>query len=154
GPIPINTRPRAAGPYATYYDPAGADFKQGVYGTAPPGPAIFVTPGENLPDGTPRVFGLPSGSSSMICFDGDRVKDTSGNALAGSNCVTLTTKPMSIDSVPGDYSGMPDRVLLADLVQGGITLVFNAPIAKSDLADANGAASWLKITYQTNNGAL
>jgi hypothetical protein len=156
--VPINTGSLTSGEFTTYYDPAGADFKQGIYGTAPPGPSIVVTPGDNLPDGTPRVFGLPSGSMTQLCFSPDKVKDTVGNGIAtGSNCVTVKTAALDASTTPGDSMGscammMCDQVTADDLVGNGIAVQFTAPIPGTMLANAAGAAPWLTITATPKGG--
>src|SRR5215471_17782307 len=68
-PVPIDTA-------RSHYDPAGADFKQGIDGTAPPGPAIVVTPGDGY-----SVMGLPSGQTTKICFNRDMIRDVAGARL-------------------------------------------------------------------------
>jgi hypothetical protein len=158
-PVPINTGPLTSGEYTSYYDPAGADFKQGIYGTAPPGPSIVVTPGQNNADGTPALFGLPSGSATQICFDPTQVTDTAGNHLtsdSGANCITVHTLPLDVTSQPGDSmgscaSGGCDMVTSDDLMGNGITLTFTAPIADSDIAVSG--YPWLVITVAPNGGA-
>jgi hypothetical protein len=146
-PVPINIGPLMSGEYTSYYDPAGADFKQGIYGTAPPGPSIVVTPG----DGATTVFGLPSGSTTKICFDPAQVKDTVGNGLDISKdggCVSVPVKALSMDTVPGDASGTPDGVQLTDLASG-IAVTFTAPVATTDAQ----TGAWLEVSAKLATGA-
>src|SRR5262249_48156658 len=82
--IPINFT-------SSHYDPAGAAFKQGIYGTAPPGPAIVVDTGDGV-----NVVGLPSGQMANICFDEVAIRDTAMNALGGSPCILISIQPLSV----------------------------------------------------------
>src|SRR5262249_17853659 len=123
--VPVNTGPLMSGELTSYYDPSGADFKQGIYGTAPPGPALVVPPG----DGAQTVFGLPSGTMTKLCFDPNQVTDTAGNKLDTSKdggCVTLNIKPFSFSTLPG---GMENDVHLSDITSSGITVNLSAPAA-------------------------
>src|SRR5262249_41952187 len=66
----------------SYYDPSGSDFKQGIYGTATPGPALVVTPNTSL----------PASNTMHFCLNPLVIVDLSGNSLAGPRCVDVHTR--------------------------------------------------------------
>jgi hypothetical protein len=102
-----------------YYDPTGADFLQGQYGTAPPGPAIIVIPGSPMM----KLAGLPSGSMTDICLNPADVTDLKGNHLDPSKlCGHIVTRPFSVKS-PLEAS-----TITADSVTAGLPIVFTAPL--------------------------
>src|SRR5262249_1039515 len=58
----------------SYYDPSGRDFRQGLPGTAPPGPKIWAHLGE-------QNVGLsaPAGMATTVCLDPAHIVDLMGN---------------------------------------------------------------------------
>jgi hypothetical protein len=120
----------------SYYDPAGSDFKQGFYGTAPPGPAIVVTPGDAV-----STVGLPSGGTSQVCFT-NLVTDTGGTPLKDPKCVSITTQPFQ---VAGTTPAMGDMVP-SDMVAQGLSVTFNAPVSNDKLTATNIKIRWNNST--------
>jgi len=108
--VPINFN-------SSHYDPAGADFKQGIYGTAPPGPAILVDTGDGV-----NVVGLPSGQMVQICFDAVAIRDTAQNALGSPPCIPISIRPLSV-SVQASPTALDLR--------------FSAPIPNQMLSNAS-----------------
>src|SRR5262249_29669891 len=131
-PISINNGQNTSMGGSSFYDPGGADFKQGIYGTAPPGPAIMVVPGTGDAMG---ANGLPSGGMTKICTT-SLVTDVAGNAVdPAANCVDIPTSSFAVSSsMPMDGDSVPSA-----MVSAGITVTFNAPpdTATSNLSAAN-----------------
>jgi hypothetical protein len=128
--VPLNTQTLGdpMSDLTSFYDPAGSDFKQGIYGTAPPGPAIVITPGNGM-----TLHGLPSGGASNICVKSPPVTDTTGHAVDDPKCIKITTAAFEVKSTaPGDGDSIP-----ADMAAMGFQIVFTAPVPMSVLTAAN-----------------
>jgi hypothetical protein len=139
--VPVNRQPlgnmNTAG-LTSYYDPSGADFKQRLYGTAPPGPGLVVMAGNGLDaDMAPvnGVVGLPSGVAH-VCVNPQMVTDLKGNALLNDanhpNCADINIQPFTASSAPANGD---TAVTTAALMSNGITVTYSAP------ANATGAVA-------------
>jgi hypothetical protein len=117
----------------SYYDPSGTDFKQGTSGTAPPGPAIVIRPG----DGT-SVVGLPTGTTTQLCFAPDSIVDAAGRHLLDRpplqpRCVSITTRPFGL---AGFAPPLGQPISVDVLATTGLQIRFNAPVPNRVLSDA------------------
>ena len=103
-------------PLDSHYEPGGSDFKQGKLGTAPPGPAFVMAPG----DGIDHV-GLPSGTTTQFCFS---------QLTTQPSCVGVTTQPFCL----GEQTDFTPPLTISHL-KAGLTIVLNAPAPNRALSD-------------------
>jgi len=146
-PVPID--------YGSYYDPRGRDFRQGLPGSAPPGPSLRLFLGQQG-----SGLSAPAGLATTVCLDAAHILDLSGAPFEESadqpRCVTLKTQPFApIGFSPADGASVSVRDLF------DIEAFFNAAVAAEtaiagnlEIAFANGVIplSCYSVSLGGNDG--
>ena len=109
------------------YDTSGRDFRQGLIGTAPPGPSLRIFLGDNNP-----TVGPPTNSTTQICL-GAGLADLENEPLAEPRCVSFHTDPLR----PTQFFPAEGDMISASNLPGPFSANFNAPVGPSSATTSN-----------------